>query len=307
MADIIVPNNGTIHGTLPDNTDLNTVTDSGTYRVDGNNTHTNLPYGYTGGVLQVCTGGFGGSARTIQMLAGTGNDWIRYFNGSSWFAWSQIAGGSYSPTYANGILDYAVNVAQEGFSVVSPRNMGASDLPNDSFKYSYGLILKRGSSNPITVTLFPDSDLGYPVIMNRKASSSWLGWKNIAYSSLSSSTGATGESVSLSLSGISSNVGISARNGIASMMVSLGNGTAFSNATGNDSLGTIPTKFRPRKLYNFCIFGRDNGTWASANYIPLNFQMDTDGSIILRANASQIQSCKYISGAMVWEMSSTLL
>lgn len=79
-----------------------------------------------------------------------------------------------SPSYANGILDYALNVAPLGASVVSVRNIGAVDLPNTSYIYSTASIMKRGST-VISVSIIPDgTDL--PPIIN-SYTGSWGGWR----------------------------------------------------------------------------------------------------------------------------------
>lgn len=80
-----------------------------------------------------------------------------------------------APTYANGILDYAVNVAPLGMSIVSPRNMGYADLPSQTNMYGTAIILKRGT-NAISVTIITDSNQ-YETITNYYSSSAWHGWK----------------------------------------------------------------------------------------------------------------------------------
>ena len=81
------------------------------------------------------------------------------------------------PTYANGILDYALNVAPVGISIVSLRYMGTSDLPDSNWIYGEAIIIKR-SNGAISVTLICDAN-NYPIATNAYNSnnSDWVGWK----------------------------------------------------------------------------------------------------------------------------------
>ena len=79
-----------------------------------------------------------------------------------------------SPTYANGILDYAMTVAPIGMSIICVRNMGTSDMPHDSYKYGVAIIAKRHASI-VSVTLICDNN--YPTVSNRNSDgSAWSGW-----------------------------------------------------------------------------------------------------------------------------------
>ena len=81
-----------------------------------------------------------------------------------------------APTYANGILDYAINVAPLGTTIVSPRNMGSDDLPNSNYVYGVAIIQKR-SSGVASVTVFSDYSAGLPPINASYSSGGWVGWK----------------------------------------------------------------------------------------------------------------------------------
>ena len=176
MADIMLPYNGATRGTLPTNTDLDNVTDPGVYVLSSSNTYTNSPVNL--GILEVLRSSTSSGYRTQRISAGNEkHNWERFKQGSSgWTDWERIAVGNIEyPTYANGILDYALNVAKQGVTVVSPRNMGYADFPSEVNMYGTAIILKR-SSAAISVTIISDSNQ-YETITNYYSSSTWHGWK----------------------------------------------------------------------------------------------------------------------------------
>ena len=96
-------------------------------------------------------------------------------NGTRKLLLGDLSSSISDPTHANGLLDYAVNVAPTGMTAISPRNMGTSDLPTSDYAYGSAIILKR-SSTAISVTLFGDASRP-GVISNAYANGTWFGWR----------------------------------------------------------------------------------------------------------------------------------
>lgn len=189
MADIMLPYNGASRGELPNGTDLNNVTEAGIYGISSGLTYVNSPE--TLGLLEVFKHSPSGNYIYQKFVSGNDNrdNWFRFKQGSTygWTDWQRIAVGNIiAPTYANGILDYALNVAPQGVSYVSPRNMGYADLPSEVNMYGTAIILRR-SSNAISVTLISDSNM-YETITNTYYSSAWHGWKYNTGSYMTSKT-----------------------------------------------------------------------------------------------------------------------
>ena len=82
-----------------------------------------------------------------------------------------------SPTHANGILDYALNVAKIGQTIVSLSSMGTSDLPDAAYSYSVALIEKRASNTGIGIFVIPTNGYLSP-ISNTCVGGSWYGWRS---------------------------------------------------------------------------------------------------------------------------------
>ena len=75
-----------LHGTLPNNTDLNSVTELGSYLLSGSNSYSNLPSGFSYGLLEVVS-----SAKTspiiFQRITDTNRMATRYKSGTNWYPW----------------------------------------------------------------------------------------------------------------------------------------------------------------------------------------------------------------------------
>lgn len=80
----------------------------------------------------------------------------------------------------------------------------------------------------------------------------------------------------------------------------IGDGSNFSAATGNDVICNLLSDFRPMfSVYGACIF-RDMGTWVSANYKQGVVNVTTNGDVYVRGKASEVQSCKYLVFSIIY-------
>lgn len=88
-------------GTLPDQTDLNTVKTEGHYFIGGGNTHTNLPESNGGGMLEVK---YGSDTRWYQVYisATTTGYYFRNFVNGAWKEWKRVAIASEIPSVVGG-------------------------------------------------------------------------------------------------------------------------------------------------------------------------------------------------------------
>lgn len=86
------------------------------------------------------------------------------------------------------------------------------------------------------------------------------------------------------------------------LSLSLGNGTAFSSATGNDTILSGLVTFKPIVEVPAQISARDNGVWASANYYPCTMNISTDGTISIRGKSTELKTCKYLAGYAVYQV-----
>ena len=188
MADIMLPYNGATRAVLANNTDLDDAINPGIYVISSSNTYTHSPVAF--GMLEVTSSSTTSNYRTQKISSYDEGNWTRYKYGSNgWSSWSrELEATIESPTYSNGILHYAYNVAPIGITVISPRNFSTSDMPDASFAYSTAIILKR-SNGAISVTLISDSN-NCPIATNAYSNnnSAWLGWKFQGSAYISSET-----------------------------------------------------------------------------------------------------------------------
>lgn len=112
-------------GTIATGTNLNTVTDAGTYVLNGNNTYTNGPAGVTFGLLEVLTTG---TTTVIQRLTtSAGVTWTR-FTGGTWSEWFQtqrsVRPGEGYKLINNGrtILPATIQDSSKGILISVPSN-----------------------------------------------------------------------------------------------------------------------------------------------------------------------------------------
>ena len=87
---------------------------------------------------------------------------------------------------------------------------------------------------------------------------------------------------------------------IGILKISIGDGSAFSTATGSDTIGTLPAMCRPSSVRYGAGLARDNGVWASANYTPVMVLINANGNVDIRGNATAIKTCKYITAEVQW-------
>ena len=118
------------------------------------------------------------------------------------------------PTLNTGILSYALNIAPNGTTVISPRNMSVtSELPNASYQYGTAIIAKR-SATALSVTLVTDANSSAVATNAYNAgNSAWVGWKMCGGAYFNNATtfwdtvssSATGCVIEFSMSGAVSN------------------------------------------------------------------------------------------------------
>lgn len=87
---------------------------------------------------------------------------------------------------------------------------------------------------------------------------------------------------------------------ICMLKIAIGDGSAFSTATGADTIGIIPAACRPSSVRYGVGLARDNGVWSSANYTPVMILINANGNVDIRGNETAIKSCKYITAEVQW-------
>ena len=103
-------------------------------------------------------------------------------------------------------------------------------------------------------------------------------------------------SVAVTYSGISTTCYVYRNDRTCELKIEVGNGTAFSSATGNDTIGTLPSDCIPRHVVVMPATIRTDGNWTSATYYHATLVINTDGTIQIRGTASQLKQCKYFIG-----------
>ena len=107
--------------------------------------------------------------------------------------------------------------------------------------------------------------------------------------------------ISLAIGTIAGTARISVINGTAVMRWSVGTGSNLTSFTSGNSIGTIPEGFRPAVTDVHDIgLARTTGVWSSATYYILDISVESDGDIILRGNQTNIRSCQYLTGTIVY-------
>lgn len=121
----------------------------------------------------------------------------------------------------------------------------------------------------------------------------WGNWNSYA---LNSKIANKNTSFPVSYGGVSSTAYLEKTGNVVELRLSLGNGNAFSSATGFDEIGTLPQGYRP---YNgnitLACIARDKGTWTTANYCVFVLYIYATGAVEVRGNATQMKSMQYIT------------
>ena len=91
------------------------------------------------------------------------------------------------------------------------------------------------------------------------------------------------------------------RGNVVFMDCSFSNTSKFSSATGHDSIGTLPSGYRPSITMFFLLSIRNNGEWASATYYPpVILEITSAGAMTIRGNATNIKAAQYLRGTIVF-------
>lgn len=102
--------------------------------------------------------------------------------------------------------------------------------------------------------------------------------------------------VSLSLGGGTATITARKRGNIVQFNPAITNSSKFASATSGDTIGTLPSGFRPTEQKYFMIGMRNNSTWASATYYPVYIQIATTGVMKIYGNTTNIRACTNIIG-----------
>lgn len=103
------------------------------------------------------------------------------------------------------------------------------------------------------------------------------------------------DTVSYTFAGITGTLNIKKYGRTRQISGSIGNGTAFSSATGSDTICTLPDGHKPVMTTYATALARSSGGWAGATYTPVGILINTNGTISINGNASALQGCQYIT------------
>ena len=105
-------------------------------------------------------------------------------------------------------------------------------------------------------------------------------------------------SVSLSFGGGTATITVRKKGNVVYFNASIGNTSKFASASSGDSLGTLPTGYRPSAELYMPIAMRTSGTWASATYYPCYLRIQTSGAMSIYGNTTNIRACTNIAGSV---------
>ena len=105
-------------------------------------------------------------------------------------------------------------------------------------------------------------------------------------------------SVSLSFGGGTATITVRKKGNVVYFNPSIGNSSKFASASSGDSLGTLPSGYRPSAELYMPIAMRTSGTWASATYYPCYLRIQTSGAMSIYGNTTNIRACTNIAGAI---------
>jgi len=105
-------------------------------------------------------------------------------------------------------------------------------------------------------------------------------------------------SVSLSFGGGTATITVRKKGNVVYFNPSIGNSSKFASASSGDSLGTLPTRYRPSAELYMPIAMRTSVTWASATYYPCYLRIQTSGAMSIYGNTTNIRACTNIAGSV---------
>ena len=105
-------------------------------------------------------------------------------------------------------------------------------------------------------------------------------------------------SVSLSFGGGTATMTARKKGNVVYFNPSIGNTSKFASASSGDSLGTLPSGYRPSVELYIPIAMRTSGTWASATYYPCYLRIQTNGTMSIYGNTTNIRACTNIAGSV---------
>lgn len=113
-------------------------------------------------------------------------------------------------------------------------------------------------------------------------------------STLNNSVAVSSTTISLSYSGVTGSVTFRKFGRVVMYAVVFGDGNTFSDATGTDNIGTVPTGYRPPGDVYMNASARTIGAWASATFYHCVLQIAADGTMTVRGNSANLKSCRYL-------------
>lgn len=70
---------------------------------------------------------------------------------------------------------------------------------------------------------------------------------------------------------------------------------SLTNATGSDTVATVPEEYRPANTIYITGLGRTTAAWANATYYPIMIRVQATGDVIINGNVADIKKCTYIT------------
>lgn len=106
--------------------------------------------------------------------------------------------------------------------------------------------------------------------------------------------------ISLNFAGATASAKFYRRGNVVTGHIVLSNTSKFLSATGADTIGTLPSGFRPIDVIYSPLSIRSIGTWATASYYHCYCCIGTNGELKIYGNASEIQNCQYLNGTITF-------
>lgn len=314
---------------IPNNSDLNDYTTPGTYYCANATvaaTLSNIPNGVAAGFKLVVyyKGGVGNINQELYPNGGE-NFYIRYNQSGSWYGWKRVIDtGDLPLSVANGGTGATTATAAcanlKAFDLgVNAANAIASGDNLDNYKTvgtyfcATNAIAQNLTSCPTTrafkmiVMYSISSAYLLQIIYDYRGEAMWQRWYNSTWSPWYkySSDVTSSDTVNTTYGGVTQTGGCVVKKigNVVQCEISHGNGTAFSGLTGIDSICTIPSGYRPTATIILPIVARDNGTWASANYVTAILRVTSAGAAEIRYNKNVMGTMKYITGTVTWQTS----